>query len=65
MSQRMPKLAGVFAFVAIASLGLPGLAGFWGEVMALLSAFQPNEALLDGQVGLFRVLIVAGGWGRS
>ena len=32
MSQRMPKLAGVFAFVAIASLGLPGLAGFWGEV---------------------------------
>jgi NADH-quinone oxidoreductase subunit M len=63
MSQRMPKLAGVFAFVAIASLGLPGLAGFWGEVMALLSAFRPNEALLDGQVGLFRVLMVAGGVG--
>ena len=63
MSQRMPKLAGVFAFVAIASLGLPGLAGFWGEVMALLSAFQPNEALLDGQVGLFRALMVAGGVG--
>jgi NADH-quinone oxidoreductase subunit M len=52
MSQRMPKLAGVFAFVAIASLGLPGLAGFWGEVMALLSAFRPNETLL--------VLMVAG-----
>ena len=33
----MPKMAGIFAFVAIASLGLPGLAGFWGEVMALLS----------------------------
>ncbi|HET6790908.1 MAG TPA: NADH-quinone oxidoreductase subunit M, partial [Actinomycetota bacterium] len=63
MSQRMPKLAGVFAFVAIASLGLPGLAGFWGEVMALLSAFRPNETLLDGQVGLFRVLMVAGGVG--
>jgi NADH-quinone oxidoreductase subunit M len=63
MSQRMPKLAGVFAFVAIASLGLPGLAGFWGEVMALLSAFRPNEALLGGQVGLFRVLMVAGGVG--
>jgi NADH-quinone oxidoreductase subunit M len=63
MSQRMPKLAGVFAFVAIASLGLPGLAGFWGEVMALLSAFRPNETLLGGQVGLFRVLMVAGGVG--
>jgi NADH-quinone oxidoreductase subunit M len=63
MAQRMPKLAGVFAFVAIASLGLPGLAGFWGEVMALLSAFRPNEALLGDQVGLFRGLMVAGGIG--
>jgi NADH-quinone oxidoreductase subunit M len=63
MAQRMPKLAGVFAFVAIASLGLPGLAGFWGEVMALLSAFRPNEALLGDQVGLFRALMVAGGIG--
>jgi NADH-quinone oxidoreductase subunit M len=63
MAQRMPKLAGVFAFVAIASLGLPGLAGFWGEVMALLSAFRPNEVLLGNQVGLFRALMVAGGVG--
>ncbi len=44
MAERMPKLAGVFAFVSIASLGLPGLAGFWGEVMALLSSFSPNVA---------------------
>jgi NADH-quinone oxidoreductase subunit M len=63
MAQRMPKLAGVFAFVAIASLGLPGLAGFWGEVMALLSAFRPNEVLLGDHVGLFRGLMVAGGIG--
>jgi NADH-quinone oxidoreductase subunit M len=63
MAQRMPKLAGVFAFVAIASLGLPGLAGFWGEVMALLSAFRPNETLLADHVGLFRGLMVAGGIG--
>jgi len=63
MAQRMPKLAGVFAFVAIASLGLPGLAGFWGEVMALLSAFRPNESLLAEHVGLFRGLMVAGGIG--
>jgi NADH-quinone oxidoreductase subunit M len=63
MAQRMPKLAGVFAFVAIASLGLPGLAGFWGEVMALLSAFRPNETLLADHVGLFRGLMIAGGIG--
>ena len=62
MSQSMPKMAGIFAFVAIASLGLPGLAGFWGEVMALLGSFSPNEAVgLD--VGLFRVFMVLGGIG--
>jgi NADH-quinone oxidoreductase subunit M len=62
MSQVMPKMAGTFAFVAIASLGLPGLAGFWGEVMALLGAFSPNEALgLD--VTLYRIFMVAGGIG--
>ena len=63
MLQTMPKLGGVFAFVAIASLGLPGLAGFWGEVMALLSSFNPNEVVLADQVGLFRVFMVMGGIG--
>ncbi len=63
MLQTMPKLGGVFAFVAIASLGLPGLAGFWGEVMALLSSFNPNEVVLGDQVGLFRVFMVMGGIG--
>ncbi len=62
MSQSMPKMAGIFSFVAIASLGLPGLAGFWGEVMSLLSAFNPNAALgLD--VGTYRVFMVMGGVG--
>jgi NADH-quinone oxidoreductase subunit M len=58
--QKLPYLGGVFAFVAIASLGLPGLAGFWGEVMALLSSYSPAEAL---HTGLFRVFMVAGGIG--
>ena len=48
MSQTMPKMAGIFAFVAIASLGLPGLAGFWGEVMALLGSFSPNTSSVAG-----------------
>jgi NADH-quinone oxidoreductase subunit M len=55
-------MAGIFAFVAIASLGLPGLAGFWGEVGALLSSFEPNVALgLD--VGLYRTFMIIGGIG--
>jgi NADH-quinone oxidoreductase subunit M len=63
MLQTMPKLGSVFAFVAIASLGLPGLAGFWGEIMALLSSFNPNEVFLGDQVGLFRLFMVMGGIG--
>jgi NADH-quinone oxidoreductase subunit M len=62
MAQKMPRLAGIFAFVAIASLGLPGLAGFWGEVMSLLSAFSPNEEL-GLSVGLYRGFMIAGGIG--
>ncbi len=42
---RAPRLAAVFAFAAFASLGLPGLAGFWGEMLAMLSAYAPNPAL--------------------
>src|SRR6476469_5884254 len=62
MMTKMPKLGGVFAFVAIASLGLPGLAGFWGEVMALLSAFSPNTSTVAGlNVGLFRAFMILGG----
>jgi NADH-quinone oxidoreductase subunit M len=60
LMQKLPYLGGVFAFVAIASLGLPGLAGFWGEVMALLSSYQPAQAL---NTALFRGFMVAGGVG--
>jgi NADH-quinone oxidoreductase subunit M len=60
MLQRMPKLAGIFIFVCIASLGLPGLAGFWGEVMALLGSYNPGAGL---SVGLFRGFMIAGGIG--
>jgi NADH-quinone oxidoreductase subunit M len=63
MMTTMPKLGGVFAFVAIASLGLPGLAGFWGEIMALLSSFSPSQVFLTDYVGWFRVFMVMGGIG--
>src|SRR4029078_5961560 len=58
--QKLPYLGGVFAFVAIASLGLPGLAGFWGGVMALLSSCQPQASL---NVSLYRGFMIAGGIG--
>jgi NADH-quinone oxidoreductase subunit M len=62
MLQKIPLLSGIFAFTAIASLGLPGLAGFWGEVTALLSSYNP-AAILSGHLTLFRTLMVFGGIG--
>ncbi len=41
----VPRLAGLLAFAAMASLGLPGLAGFWGEMLAIRSAVYPGEGL--------------------
>jgi len=58
--QRIPRMGGLFVFVAIASLGLPGLAGFWGEVLALLAAFNPAEGLSQP---LFRTYMVFGAIG--
>ena len=60
MLQQIPRFGSVFTYAAIASLGLPGLAGFWGEMLALLGAWQPAPGL---SVGLFRVLMVGGGIG--
>jgi NADH-quinone oxidoreductase subunit M len=57
----MPKMGLLLGFAAMASLGLPALAGFWGEFMALLAAFNPEE--LIGQTALFRVLMVIGAVG--
>jgi NADH-quinone oxidoreductase subunit M len=42
---RVPRIAGIFAFAAMASLGLPGLAGFWGEMLAIRAAVYPAAGL--------------------
>ena len=58
--QQIPRFGSLLTYTAIASLGLPGLAGFWGEFLALLGAYQPHPALNET---LFRVLMVGGGIG--
>ncbi|SEG31031.1 NADH-quinone oxidoreductase subunit M [Thermomonospora echinospora] len=40
-----PRLAAFLTFASVASLGLPGLAGFWGEMLALLGAYRPDGGL--------------------
>jgi NADH-quinone oxidoreductase subunit M len=42
---KTPVLGGLMLFAAIASLGLPGLAGFWGEMLAMLGSYHPDAAL--------------------
>ena len=56
----LPKTGALLAFTAMASLGLPGLAGFWGEFMALLGAYNPLPGL---NVTIFRTSMVAGAIG--
>jgi NADH-quinone oxidoreductase subunit M len=57
---RAPRLGALLAFAAVASLGLPGLAGFWGEMLALLGSYDPSSALPRG---LFLTLMALAGVG--
>ncbi len=60
MLTTVPRLASLLTLATLASFGLPGLAGFWGEMLALLGAFQPAAGLSRG---LFLVFMAAGGIG--
>jgi len=44
---RTPWLAVAFAFGCIASMGVPGLAGFWGEMLALRAAYETGPTMND------------------
>ncbi|MGW0658033.1 complex I subunit 4 family protein [Streptodolium elevatio] len=57
---RAPRLGGLLAFAAVAGLGLPGLAGFWGELLAMYGAYHPASGLSRP---LYLVLLAAAGAG--
>ena len=50
MLKQAPRLGWILGFCAMASLGLPGLAGFWGEFPAILSAYNPVAGLEGGDL---------------
>ncbi|MFP5319702.1 MAG: NuoM family protein [Acidimicrobiia bacterium] len=50
-----PRMGWILGFCAMASLGLPGLAGFWGEFPAILAAYNPAPGLSEE---LFRAYMV-------
>jgi NADH-quinone oxidoreductase subunit M len=50
-----PRMGWIFGLCIMASLGLPGLAGFWGEFPAILSAYSPANGV---PVETFRTYMV-------
>ncbi|MFM1752448.1 MAG: NADH-quinone oxidoreductase subunit [Actinomycetota bacterium] len=60
MLKQMPKLGWILGFSAMASLGLPGLAGFWGEFPAILSAYSPAEGLSETVFRTYMVVAALG-----
>ena len=40
LATKIPIISGILAFTSFASLGLPGLSGFWGEFFVLLGTFS-------------------------
>jgi NADH-quinone oxidoreductase subunit M len=60
MLVQVPRLAWILAFCVMASLGLPGLAGFWGEFPAILSAYNPAAGISDITFRVFMVVSAIG-----
>ena len=62
--KQIPKLGWIMGMCAMASLGLPGLAGFWGEFPALVASWNPARILVDdGLHPLYKGLTVVGALG--
>ena len=56
----MPFFAGMLAFASFASLGLPGLSGFWVEFMILFGTFKNNTTFYQVMVYIAVLGIVLG-----
>jgi NADH-quinone oxidoreductase subunit M len=57
---KAPRLGWILGFTAMASLGLPGLAGFWGEFPVILSAYEPGGGLNEITFRTYMVIAALG-----
>jgi len=60
MLVQAPRLGWILGFCAMASLGLPGLAGFWGEFPAVLSAYDPAAGISEITFRVYMVVAAVG-----
>jgi NADH-quinone oxidoreductase subunit M len=60
MLVQVPRLAWILGFCVMASLGLPGLAGFWGEFPAILSAYNPAAGISEITFRVYMVVSAVG-----
>jgi NADH-quinone oxidoreductase subunit M len=62
LAERLPEYTGMVGLAFMASLGLPGLAGFIGEVLVFLGGFGAANHAFRGlvAVGALSVIITAG-----
>ncbi|MCU1346271.1 MAG: proton-translocating NADH-quinone oxidoreductase, chain, partial [Acidimicrobiia bacterium] len=58
--KQAPRMGWLLGFCAMASLGLPGLAGFWGEFPSILSAYSPADGLSASTFRVFMVVAAIG-----
>jgi len=56
----VPRMGWILGFATMASLGLPGLAGFWGEFPAILSAYNPGAGLPEETFRTYMVIAAVG-----
>ena len=59
LAQIMPRFSAVFLFAAMVGVGLPGLAGFVGELSTLLGAWTNSVTRLAGWVAASGVILSA------
>jgi len=58
--KQLPHLGWILGLCCMASLGLPGLAGFWGEFPAILSAYHPAAGLNETVFRVYMVIAAIG-----
>jgi NADH-quinone oxidoreductase subunit M len=59
VAKKMPTLGTLFTFAALASLGLPGLAGFVAEYMVFTSSYAVSTTSVATVIAVFTMILTA------